>query len=266
MNNINEELIMSIGESKLSGVDPNKNSFNKILDKRELNRRKEDYKSIIYILDIIFNSKGVFANLLKQGYFFVLCDKEGYVIKLIYDQKLKDYFSRLHFVEGVSLRVEDCGTNAINIAMKTKRQIEICGTEHYCHLFKNWYCTATPIVDYHEKEIIAYLDMSVMNIDCLKQDSVILWKIADYIEKCLWLMHEKDDLLSSKLDYIDRLILSKMACKYERKIVLKEIGISERTLRRHIEKLYELFNVNNDLGIVMKAINNRIIDTYGNLL
>ncbi|MGF7429905.1 hypothetical protein PQV03_03875 [Thermoanaerobacterium thermosaccharolyticum] len=69
MNNINEELIMSIGESKLSGVDPNKNSFNKILDKRELNRRKEDYKSIIYILDIIFNSKGVFANLLKQGYF-----------------------------------------------------------------------------------------------------------------------------------------------------------------------------------------------------
>jgi DNA-binding NarL/FixJ family response regulator len=57
-----------------------------------------------------------------------------------------------------------------------------------------------------------------------------------------------------------------MACKYERKIVLKEMGISERTLRRHIEKLYNLFNVNNDLGIVMKAINNGIVDLHGNLL
>ncbi|AST56945.1 LuxR family transcriptional regulator [Thermoanaerobacterium thermosaccharolyticum] len=266
MNNIYEELIMSIGESKLSGVDPNKNRFKKMLDEKELARRKENYKSIIYILDIIFNPKSAFANLLKQGYFFVLCDKDGYVIRLIYDQKLKDYFSRLHFVEGVSLRIEDCGTNAINIAMKLKRQVEICGTEHYCHLFKNWNCTAIPIVDYYGREIIAYLDMSVMNIDCLKEESVILWKIADYIEKCLWHMHEKDDYLSSKLDHLDRLILSVMACKYERKIVLKEIGISERTLRRHIEKLYELFAVNNDLGIVMKAINNRIIDTYGNLL
>jgi len=257
---------MSIGESKLSDVDLNKNSFNKILDKRELNRRKEDYKSIIYIFNIIFNSKGVFANLLEQGYFFALCDKEGYVIKLIYDQKLNDYFSRLHFVEGVSLRIEDCGTNAINLAMKLKRQVEICGTEHYCHLFKNWNCTAIPIVDYYEREIIAYLDMSTLNIDCLKEESVILCKIAYYIEKCLWHMHEKDDYLSSKLDHLDRLILSAMACKYERKIVLKEIGISERTLRRHIEKLYELFDVNNDLGIVMKAINNKIIDTYWNLL
>ncbi|WP_231968973.1 hypothetical protein [Thermoanaerobacterium sp. RBIITD] len=48
--------------------------------------------------------------------------------------------------------------------------------------------------------------------------------------------------------------------------MLKEIGISERTLRRHIEKLYTLFNVSNDLGIVMKAINNGIIDVHGNLL
>ncbi|SHE37543.1 hypothetical protein SAMN02745195_00321 [Thermoanaerobacter uzonensis DSM 18761] len=47
MNDIYDELIRSIEESKLSGVDPNKNSFNKILDKRELDRRKEDYKSII---------------------------------------------------------------------------------------------------------------------------------------------------------------------------------------------------------------------------
>ena len=44
MNDIYEELIMSIGESKLSDVDPNKNRFNKILDERELDRRKEDYK------------------------------------------------------------------------------------------------------------------------------------------------------------------------------------------------------------------------------
>ncbi|MGB9680220.1 MAG: hypothetical protein ACPL3A_09585 [Thermoanaerobacteraceae bacterium] len=47
MNDIYDELIRSIGESKLSGVNPNKNSFYKILDKRELDRRKEDYKSII---------------------------------------------------------------------------------------------------------------------------------------------------------------------------------------------------------------------------
>ncbi|WP_231968975.1 hypothetical protein [Thermoanaerobacterium sp. RBIITD] len=61
--------------------------------------------------------------------------------------------------------------------MKTKRQAEISGEEYYCHLFKNWYCIA---IDYYEREIIAYLDMSMLNIGCLKQESVILWKIADY--------------------------------------------------------------------------------------
>lgn len=41
-----------------------------------------------------------------------------------------------------------------------------------------------------------------------------------------------------------------------------KIGILERTFWR----LYTLFNVNNDLGIVMKAINNRIIDTLWKLI
>lgn len=68
------------------------------------------------------------------------------------------------------------------------------------------------------------------------------------------------------LDDIDTLILSSLLRNGVRKAVLEEMGISERTLRRRINKLYNLLNVNNDIRLIINAMYLRIIDCYGDIL
>ncbi|AFK85536.1 hypothetical protein [Thermoanaerobacterium aotearoense] len=204
--------------------------------------------------------------LLLEGYFFILCDKNGYIIKLICDDKLNNYFNTLHFAEGSSLRLEDCGTNAISMAMKYKNQIELCGKDHYCKLFKDWYCTAIPIIDYYCGEVVAYLDVSRINVPSIKDQSAILKNIAIYIEEYLSYRNKNLPIISSKLDDMDKLILSSLVRNGVRKLVTSEIGISDRTLRKHLNELSSLLNVDNDLEIVRAAIKIGIIDIDGNIL
>ncbi|MBE0069964.1 response regulator transcription factor [Thermoanaerobacterium thermosaccharolyticum] len=73
-------------------------------------------------------------------------------------------------------------------------------------------------------------------------------------------------LMETKLDYLDILILSSLVRNGSRKVVANDVGISERTLRRHIKKLYTLLNVQNDIKLALAAINAGIVDSYGNIL
>ncbi|SHE86841.1 hypothetical protein SAMN02746089_00912 [Caldanaerobius fijiensis DSM 17918] len=144
----------------------------------------------------------IYNGLIKSGYFFILCDTEGYIIKLIYDDHLANYFKKINLVEGASLRLEDSGTNAINLAMEYKSRVEICGEDHYCELLKNWYCTAMPIINYNDTAIIAYLDMSCVNYSNINNQSLVLKNIVTQIEKYLSLKHEINYVLG-KLIYVD---------------------------------------------------------------
>ncbi|MEG6567786.1 LuxR C-terminal-related transcriptional regulator [Thermoanaerobacterium saccharolyticum] len=73
-------------------------------------------------------------------------------------------------------------------------------------------------------------------------------------------------LMETKLDYLDILILSSLVRNGSRKVVANDVGISERTLRRHIRKLYTLLNVQNDIKLALSAVNAGIVDSYGNIL
>ncbi|SNX53666.1 AsnC family protein [Thermoanaerobacterium sp. RBIITD] len=260
------ELTILYGESLLININPNKRTFDKVLCNEELTKRQKENSFLISMLDNLFNKNFKYNLLLKKGYFFILCDRNGYIIKLIYNDQLKDYFNKLDFTEGNSLRLEDCGTNAISVAMEYNSQAELYGKDHYCDLFKDWYCTAVPIVDYYYEKIIAYLDMSRINIPNIKQQSIILKNIVSYIEESISHRSEVLRAIGSKLDNTDKLILSSLARNNERKLIIPEINISERTLKRHLNKLNILFKASNDLGIVINAIKAGIIDLDGNIL
>lgn len=263
---IKKEIAESHGESLLINVNPNKKIFNKAISDEKLINIKKENSFLLSLFNSLIDKSLRYKCLLLEGYFFILCDKNGYIIKLICDDKLNNYFNTLHFVEGSSLRLEDCGTNAISMAMKYKNQIELCGKDHYCKLFKDWYCNAIPIIDYYCGEVVAYLDVSRINVPSIKDQSAILKNIAIYIEEYLSYRNKNLPIISSKLDDIDKLILSSLVRNGVRKLVTSDIGISDRTLRKHLNKLSNLFKVDNDLEIVRAAIKIGIIDIDGNIL
>lgn len=261
-----QELTLSYGKSLQMNINPSKKFFENAIDKEKLIYKKIENSYIISLLNKLINKSLMYKSLLTEEYFFILCDRDGYIINLIYDDKLKDYFNKLHFTEGNSLRIEDCGTNAVCMAMEYKSQVELSGKDHYCDLFKDWYCTAIPIFDNYYRETIAYLDMSRIKIPNIREESIILRNMAIYIEDCITYRSEKLPVIVSKLDDTDRLILSLLARKCVRKKIILENDISESTLKRHLSKLSTLFNANNDLEIVMTAIKAGVIDSDGNIL
>ncbi|SNX54259.1 LuxR C-terminal-related transcriptional regulator [Thermoanaerobacterium sp. RBIITD] len=261
-----EELINSYGESLLINVSPNIKFFDKVLSNEELAIRKDKNKHIISIIENLIRKNHIYDNLVKKGYFFIICDTDGYVVKLIYDEQLKNYFDALHFTEGISMRLKDCGTNAINLAIKTNKQVEINGKDHYCRLFSNWYCTAAPIIDYYSEKIIAYIDMTVVNKSYNKLRNIILSNISNYIEEIIMYRHEIYTTINSRLSLSDKLILTYLANGLNRKEIIKEMNISEATLRRYIEKLKIKLKAQNDIVLILNAINAGILDTCGNIL
>lgn len=260
------ELIFAYGESLLMNIKPDKKSFNMKIDEEELIRSKKENSYLISLLDNLIRKSTRYNFLIANGYFFILCNKNGYIIKLIYDDQLIDYFNELHFSEGNSLRIEDCGVNAVNLAMKHKRQAELCGKDHYCDLFRNWYCTAIPIFDSLNGEIIAYLDISCINISSIKEQGIMLKNIAMYIEEMIMYRYGKCNAIDKRLSLTEKSILSFLACGMDRKEIMYEMNISETTLRRHINKLKFKFKAKNDITLVLNAIDAGIIDTRGRLL
>jgi DNA-binding CsgD family transcriptional regulator len=64
----------------------------------------------------------------------------------------------------------------------------------------------------------------------------------------------------SKLNMLEIEILRFLSTGKERKEICSEIAISERTLRRHLEKIYEILDVKNAVAAVAEAIRRGIIE------
>lgn len=251
------ELIESYGISYANNVDCNIMKLEKNLDTQSLEIKITKNKDLIEIVEyIIYN---IYRRLLEKGYIFILCDAECYAIKILYNEHLNDYFKQINLAEGVSFRTEDAGTNAINLAITYKKQIELEGKYHYCNLFKNWYCTTSPIIEYDSGETIGYLDLSYIGNCNIIDQSIILRNIVNCIETKL-MYREMACSAISKLNMLEIEILRFLSTGKGRKEICSEIAISERTLRRHLEKIYEILDVKNAIAAVAEAIRIGIIE------
>jgi len=61
---------------------------------------------------------------------------------------------------GTAFTEESCGTNALFLAHVPGRIVAVQGEQHYCRLFKNWWCVAGPIRG-AGCEPLGYLDISM---------------------------------------------------------------------------------------------------------
>jgi len=246
---------------KLSRLNFMDGKFKKSIEAEEFKHRKERKNDIIAALDNIINTDFLYRRMIDEGYFFVLCDEDGYIIQLIYNSKLENYFKEINFTEGVSLKLENSGINAVSLAMEYKQQYQICGKDHQWDILENWYCTAIPIIDYTNALIVAYLDLSCANCQNIDYQSFILRNIVKCIEKALTYKN-KLYTIELELTSIDTAIIYCLAHGMERKDICKRIHIAENTLKNHIKKLRILLKANTDAELVFKATKVGIIDLY----
>jgi hypothetical protein len=91
---------------------------------------------------------------------YILCDLELVALKLFAAPEVLTAALEIGVKPGATFTEESCGTNALALAREHKRLVAVRGEQHYCRLFKDWWCVAAPVKG-PAGNILGYLDISL---------------------------------------------------------------------------------------------------------
>ncbi|NPV30254.1 MAG: hypothetical protein HPY58_11535 [Firmicutes bacterium] len=97
---------------------------------------------------------------LQREYIYILCDPELVALKIFAAPEVLAAAEEVGVRPGTVFAEESCGTNALALAREHQRLVAIRGEQHYCAVFKDWWCVAGPVKDPKGK-IGGYLDISM---------------------------------------------------------------------------------------------------------
>jgi transcriptional regulator of acetoin/glycerol metabolism len=250
------ELISSYERCREIGIDPSITLPLVILNPEDLQKKIHTNKELIEAFHMSVEEDWV-----KGEYLFLLTDIEGYLLDVKCNTKEKKCIKDSGFEPGVSFREESCGTNAISMAMRLKRIVYVRPQEHYCDIFKEWHCIASPII-VENGEIVGYVDISTIDKKIADEVSMVIKLLAEKIaveyEKIL---KEKEiNEIKIKLNDSQIKILALEAKGYKELDITEALGIGVVTVKYHKRKIVEKLGVKNIKEAVAKAIKLNLID------
>jgi len=226
------------------------------LGEEELKRKLQENKKLIEVFRKCVNRA---HTKLKKKYIFLLVDSEGYLLDILYNKKIYKDIIGLGIKRGTSFKEESCGTNAISLAMKLKQLIYLKPEEHYCDIFKQWYCIATPL--YIDNDIVGYLDISTIKHNMADEMigfiDLLVYKIVNEYKRETDLESQED---LEKLTDKQIEIIKKCAKGYTELAISMELGLKPSTVKYHKKEIIKKLRVKNFQQAIAKAIKLNLID------
>lgn len=93
-------------------------------------------------------------------FLMVVCDADGVVLWREGAPRVQLTADRLGFLEGMVWTEQVVGTNAIGTALAEAAPVQLFSAEHYENRQHPWYCTAWPIHDPRDGELLGVVDVS----------------------------------------------------------------------------------------------------------
>lgn len=226
------------------------------LEEEELKRKLQENKKLIEVFRKCVNRV---HTQLKKRYIFLLVDSEGYLLDILYNKKIYKDIIGLGVRRGTSFKEESCGTNAISLAMKLKELIYLKPEEHYCDIFKQWYCIATPLCI--DNDIVGYLDISTVKHNMADEMigfiDLLVYKIVNEYKKEMDLEFQEnfEKLTDKQIE-----IIKKSAGGYTELAISMELGLKPATVKYHKKEIIKKLQVKNFQQAIAKAIKLNLID------
>ena len=79
---------------------------------------------------------------LQDNHIYILCDPELVALKIFAAPEVLATIEEAGVKPGTVFTEASCGTNALALAREHQRLVAIRGEQHYCRLFKDWWCVA----------------------------------------------------------------------------------------------------------------------------
>lgn len=193
----------------------------------------------------------------QSSCFFLINNKyiiEGVVTDFNQDIKLKN----IGIQEGFSFSEKDSGTNAVFLAGKLKKPVHILPGHHFCQPLNSWYSIAYPIMN--DGEIYGYIN--VISEKIIKNEIICLTELlVNNIQ--LKIKNKRGKLHSNKtyqkLSEKQKFILKKIANGLTEQALAKELSLSKSTIKYHKKKLFDFFNAESNVEMVVKAFKDGLL-------
>lgn len=129
-----------------AGLNPDLGKLTKQLNDAQLTSFLERHTSSCAFSHLLFSD--IYSDLNDRKYLIILTDDMSRVITLHSSSEiLNNATGKMGMRAGVSLSEEDCGTNAVALALRHRQPMAVRGEQHYCRLFQSCFAVAVPVMD-----------------------------------------------------------------------------------------------------------------------
>jgi transcriptional regulator of acetoin/glycerol metabolism len=144
-------------DCRRNGINPRHPMEAMNLPKNEFNVLLREYKELIEIAKPVVEMIMFSTNTTK--FIVMITSKDGVILNVAGDLShlsvQENYYNR----PGVYCGPDFFGTRATTLALREKKPISLCGSEHYLEVFHNSLCYAAPIFD-HKGDILACVSLA----------------------------------------------------------------------------------------------------------
>ena len=155
--NLRREIRDSWGRSVAAGVNPDGQEPPRLHDLDVVRTLRERHRIAPFITMI----GGFLEHVLQdESQVFVITDGQGEILWRFGSSKALRTADATGFKEGVGWSERDVGTNAIGVALTTRRPATVFSAEHYIEKQHEWVCMAAPVLDPESDETLAVLNLT----------------------------------------------------------------------------------------------------------
>ena len=101
----------------------------------------------------------IYESVTNSGFFILLTDNEGCILRAVGDPEIIAESERLNMVIGAYMNEKNIGTNAMGTAISENQPIQVTASEHFISAYHRWTCSAAPIHN-NKGEIIGTLNLT----------------------------------------------------------------------------------------------------------
>ncbi|GAB6274334.1 MAG: hypothetical protein STSR0004_11970 [Peptococcaceae bacterium] len=201
----------------------------------------------------------------EKEYIFILCDPNLASLKIFGSTEVLAAAEGEGINPGAIFTEASCGTNALALAYEQGRIIAMRGEQHYCRMFKDWWCVAGPIKDTRGK-ILGYLDISMHAGKELGTTTALLKTLLDLIKKEFIFLEaigikgnehyinisnpEINDRRFNQLSPREKEILEYLVLQASTKEIAATLYLSPHTVKTYRKRIYQKLGINSLLELI----------------
>lgn len=207
-----------------------------------LNRRETEqflaghWECILRIRPLLFD---LYRDIQDKSTILVLTDARGRAIDLLSSPEMLAVCAGVGIRPGTSFAEESCGTNAISLALFHQEIVVIRGMDHYCRLFHDSFCIASPIPGPDGKPVACF-DISMNHEAALGFALAFVKQAVRNIADVLLFSPPVEQTVAQEecaLTKKQTEILSLWAAGLSYGEISAQLGIAEKTIEEHLAKI-----------------------------